>query len=146
MCLSQEQWADVMALRFGQPLRNLPVLCGCGAAFSVPHGLECKTGGFINARHNDLRDFFISFAQAVFSLVRREPKLRSLSEDEMKDYAAKYKTPNLKENPRGDFSIVGLFREFERCFMDVRVWNHLACSYLDKTVEGRRRTVSTRTA
>ena len=135
MCLSQEQWADVIALRFGQPLRNLPVLCGCGTAFSIPHGLECKTGGFINARHNDLRDFFISFAQAVFSLVRREPKLRSLSEDEMKDYAAKYKTPNLKENPRGDFSIVGLFREFERCFMDVRVWNHLACSYLDKTVE-----------
>ena len=30
---------------------------------------------------------------------------------------------------------MGLFREFERCFLDVRVWNHLACSYLYKTVE-----------
>ena len=48
--------------------------------------------------------------------------------------AALYRTATLKENPRGDFSIDGLLRVGERCFVDIRVWNHLAASYADKLI------------
>ena len=58
LCLNRKEWADVIALRFGQPLRNLPKRCGCGSDFSEPHGLQCPLGGFVIARHDTLRDFF----------------------------------------------------------------------------------------
>ena len=133
--LDRPEWEDNIALRLGQPLRHLPKFCGCGKVFTVAHGLQCATGGFVMARHNSLRDFFVALSDAIFRYVRREPRLESLSEEEKLKLEAQYKTANLAENPRGDFSIVGLFRQGERCFMDVRVWNHLACSYRDMTAE-----------
>eukprot|EP00804_Cyclotella_cryptica_P021415 CCRYP_019556-RB/>CCRYP_019556-RB protein AED:0.57 eAED:0.40 QI:0/-1/0/1/-1/0/1/0/71 len=37
--------------------RGLPRKCdGCGAGFTVEHGLNCKKGGQVSLRHNDVRD------------------------------------------------------------------------------------------
>ena len=39
-----------------QPL-NLPTHCdGCGERFSTEHGLNCKHGGIVNERHDDVTD------------------------------------------------------------------------------------------
>eukprot|EP00957_Ditylum_brightwellii_P184485 14051782-Ditylum_brightwellii.AAC.1 len=36
---------------------DLPSYCdGCGRKFGLKHALDCKTGGLITARHNELRD------------------------------------------------------------------------------------------
>ena len=41
---------------------------------------------------------------------------------------------SIDENPRGDFSIVGLFDPHVRVYLDVRVWNHLCKSHAGKPV------------
>ena len=55
--LSQEEFQDNARLRLGlRPLRLCDRCDWCGAAFSVEHGLSCKKGGLVSARHNDIRD------------------------------------------------------------------------------------------
>ena len=80
--LTREQWQDVVAMRYGLPIEDLPERCGCGAAFSVPHALQCALGGFVHGRHNGLRDFFVTILATLFPDVRTEPTLTELSEDQ----------------------------------------------------------------
>jgi hypothetical protein len=55
--LTRQEWLDNVYLRYGLQLDGLPRKCdGCGKNFSVEHGLSCKTGGLVGARHNDARD------------------------------------------------------------------------------------------
>jgi len=53
--LSKEEWDDNFRYRYGiQPL-NLPTHCdGCGERFSTERGLNCKHGGLVNERHDDV--------------------------------------------------------------------------------------------
>ena len=50
---------------------------GCGLAFSIFHTLDRKKGGFITARHNELRDGVADLAEKAFTPahVRNNPKL-----------------------------------------------------------------------
>eukprot|EP00804_Cyclotella_cryptica_P004744 CCRYP_016226-RG/>CCRYP_016226-RG protein AED:0.29 eAED:0.29 QI:0/-1/0/1/-1/1/1/0/415 len=55
--LSLQEWHDNISLRYGMVPRGLPRKCdGCGAGFTVEHGLNCKKGGLVSLRHNDVRD------------------------------------------------------------------------------------------
>ena len=117
-----------MPLRLGQPPRNLPVRCGCGKPGEEAHLLQCPLGGFVYARHNSLRDLFLSFAKGLYTMVEKEPKLKTMTDAEKQTYMDRYGLKELKENPRGDISIVGFINDHEHWYFDFRVWNHLACS------------------
>ena len=53
---------------------SLPSMCdGCGAPFSVEHSLDCRFGGLITCRHNEVRDAFGDLASLVWSSVIKEP-------------------------------------------------------------------------
>ena len=55
--LSLQEWHDNLSLRYGKIPKGLPRNCdGCGAGFTVKHGLNCKKGGLVTIRHNDVRD------------------------------------------------------------------------------------------
>ena len=99
LCLDRQEWADAMALRFGQTPHNLPVRCGCGKPGEAAHFLHCPLGGFPHARHNVLRDFLLDMCVAVFARVRREPRLESLSQEQKVELAARYRTAAITENP-----------------------------------------------
>ena len=55
--LNKSEFRDALALRYNQHINNLPSFCACGEKFGVTHAMNCKKGGFVNARHDNIRDF-----------------------------------------------------------------------------------------
>ena len=52
--LSAEEWRDNARLRCDMRPNDLCSHCdGCGAGFTVEHGLSCKKGGLVVQRHDD---------------------------------------------------------------------------------------------
>ena len=70
-------------------------------------------------------------------MVEKEPKLKTMTDAEKQTYMDRYGLQELKENPRGDISIVGFINDHEHWYFDFRVWNHLACSYSGRSVDER---------
>ena len=65
-------------------------------------------------RHNRIRDLETEIMQEVCSEVRIEPKLMPLDNNLMRN-------GNKAENARLDVSGIGVWRSFERTFLDIRV-------------------------
>ena len=76
--LSKNEFVDAARLRLGLPLENLPKKCdGCGCDFDGEHGKNCKTGGLIIQRHDELKKelgFLLSSALNP-SAIRDEPEI-----------------------------------------------------------------------
>ena len=78
--LSAQEFRDALLLRYGTTPPDLPHRCdGCGACFSVEHALQCKKGGLVTARHNELRDELGSLAAMAFTpkAVCNEPMIHT---------------------------------------------------------------------
>ena len=72
--LSPQEFRDALALRYRKLLLNLPGNCdGCGATFTTDHALDCRFGGLVTRRHNEVRDAFGDLSSLVWGLVHREP-------------------------------------------------------------------------
>ena len=53
---------------------NLPGNCdGCGATFTTDHALDCRFGGLVTRRHNEVHDAFGDLSSLVWGSVHREP-------------------------------------------------------------------------
>ena len=63
--LDKQTFWDTIRLRYGIELLRLPTDCVCGESFSIEHALNCKRGGFISTRHNDVRDFTAELLSGV---------------------------------------------------------------------------------
>eukprot|EP01025_Chloroclados_australasicus_P069986 TRINITY_DN9994_c0_g2_i4.p3 TRINITY_DN9994_c0_g2~~TRINITY_DN9994_c0_g2_i4.p3 ORF type:complete len:267 (-),score=14.02 TRINITY_DN9994_c0_g2_i4:178-978(-) len=75
--LSAYQFRDALALRYGKQPCNLPSECdGCGQPFDVQHGLDCRTGGLVIQRHNEVRDVLGSVTNLAYKQVLKEPIIR----------------------------------------------------------------------
>ena len=55
-------------------LLSLSSVCdGCGAPLSIGHALDCRFGGLVTRRHNEVLDAFGDLASLVWSPVVKEP-------------------------------------------------------------------------
>ena len=76
--LGVQKWRDYLFLKNGINPPDLPPHCdGGGEAFSICHNLDCKKGGLITARHNELRDGVADLAGKAFTPahVHDDPKI-----------------------------------------------------------------------
>ncbi len=116
--LSAQEFRDAFLLRYGRSPGDLPSLCdGCGQKFSVQHALECKKGGNVILRHNEIRDELADLAAKAIipSAIRNEPLIHSS--------CPAVKMPELEpsDQPAGDVSIRGLWKRGTDCIINVRV-------------------------
>ena len=75
--LSATEFRDSLALRYHRPLLQLPALCdGCGSQLSTGHALDCRKGGLVIQRHNEIRDALGDVASIAYKDVVREPVVR----------------------------------------------------------------------
>ena len=79
--LSAQESRDGLALRYKKPLLSVPSVCdGCGAQFSIEHALDCRFGGLVSCRHNEVRNAFGDLASLIWSPVTKEPIGRDSSD------------------------------------------------------------------
>ena len=78
--LGDQEWRDTLFLRYVMEPPYLPTYCdGCQAKFSISHALDCKRGGLVTARHNELHDGVAYLDGKAFapSHVRDDPLIYS---------------------------------------------------------------------
>jgi len=78
--LSSAEFRDALMLRYARVPLKLPTSCdGCGESktFDVNHALDCKNGGLVTARHDEIRDELRDLLAHVFSpsRIRCEPMI-----------------------------------------------------------------------
>ena len=66
--LGAQEWRDAAFLRYGLEPTDLPKhYDGCNARISICHALNCKRGGLVTARHNELREGVTDLAGKAFT-------------------------------------------------------------------------------
>ena len=72
--LSAVEFRDALALRCHRPLLRMPASCdGCSNPFTFCPALDCKKGGLVTQRHNEIRDALGDLLAMGFKEVLREP-------------------------------------------------------------------------
>ena len=101
----------------------MPANCdGCGAATSLEHALDCKKGGLVTQRLNEVRDVIGDLASVVFKEVVKEPVVQETNDAEG--------VPSLI----ADLSIRGVWQPQTVALLDVRVTDTDAPSYSQRVV------------
>ena len=78
---SAVEFRDALAIRYSQPLLRMPANCdGCGAPFDLTHALDCKKGGLVTQRHNEVRDALGDIAGMACREVIRAPIVRDAND------------------------------------------------------------------
>ncbi len=128
--LLAQEFRDALLLRYARSPADLPSHCdGCGQVFSVRHALECKKGGLVICRHNEIRDELVDLASKALipSAVRDEPRIHSshaaTEEKEPTDPNQPAVTRQCKNRneDRGDILIRGLWARGTDCIINVRI-------------------------
>ena len=128
--LSAQEFRDALLLRNARCPPDLPTECdGCQQTFSVRHALECKKGGLVISRHNEIRDELSDLAIKAFtnSAVRDEPKIHPSrasepkSDQKSQENSVKRLYRNNANEDRGDILIRGLWANGTDCIIDVRI-------------------------
>ncbi len=117
--LTALEYRDSVRLRMGMQPQHLEPYCdGCGKQFSVEHAMNCKKGGLVGLRHNDLKRAWMDLLATALepAAVRDEPLIRLSHDGSRQSDDAK--------NPyalRGDIAATGLWKRQQTCILDVRV-------------------------
>jgi hypothetical protein len=120
--LNKQEFRDAVCLRYEWRIPNTPSYCSCGKKNSVDHTLNCKLGGFVIMRHNNIRDFEATLLRQVCKDVKVEPELMPIG-------VTGTESTNKADKARPDVSAVGVWSAMERTFVDVRVIHLNSPSY-----------------
>jgi hypothetical protein len=126
---SKRDFRDLLAMRYGKPVRNLPATCACSKEFSINHSQMCKKGGFIHQRHDEFEKVWAVNCKKVFKDVQCEPILQDLDEEELE-----YKSANRANDARSDVRVRGFWGNKKNAFFDFRVFYPFASSHVSKSL------------
>ena len=116
--LHKNEFHDALNLRYNKPLKNLPSQCPCGAKFDTTHALNCHKGGFVNARHDNIRNLEANLLKQVCNDVEIEPGLQIVTNKDTYPPSA-----IVTDDARLDVRARGFWRQGQNAFFDVCVTN-----------------------
>ena len=122
--LSPTEFRDALTLRYHRPSLRMPAQCdGCGATFSLEHALDCKKGGLVTQRHNEVRDALGDIAAMAYREVTKEPIVRE--PDEARNLPALV----------ADLGVRGVWQPQTEALFDIRVIDTDAQSHVQRSVD-----------
>ena len=119
-----------MWLRYDKPLKNLPSKCPCGKTYTVCHAMNCHRGGFINIRHNNIRNFESLLLKEVCTDVQIEPLLLQPVND-----TTFHPSAIVSDEARLDIRARGFWRRGQNAYFDVRTTNADNASQINKSIK-----------
>ena len=128
--MTKQEFHTALAIRYVLPVPRLPDRCSCGVKFTIDHAMICKKGGYICQRHNELRDLTYQMMREVCKNAEKEPLLQPLTGEKFQ-----HATANTLDNARLDLSAQGFWTRGERAFFDIRVFDPVALSYMNQSLE-----------
>ena len=106
---------------------SLPAMCSCGQKYNVTHALNCKKGGFVTMRHNNLRDFEADMLSKIVNDVETEPQLQQVTGEIIEGLSRNASRPDIRAR--------GVWKAGQNAFFDVRVTNAHSPSQIHLTTE-----------
>ena len=107
----------------------MPSKCACDKKFDVTHAMNCGRGGFIIARHDQVRNFEANLLRQVCNDVEVEPPLQSVNGFTF------HPSANTREDARLDVRAKGFWRRGQNAFFDVRITNLDNNSQRERTID-----------
>ena len=128
---SKRDFRDLMCLRYGRHVPNLPPFCKCGKPYTVAHSQQCLHGGFVHARHNEAQELFaLECSKGGFNDTELEPPLLPIDGEQIESKRAK-----LMDGALSDVRVRGFYGNKQNAFFEFRVFNSFAMSYSHLTPE-----------
>ena len=115
--LFKEEFQDAIRLRLGIEPANMKTKWVCKKDNSVSHSKNCHFGGYINMRHDKIRDFLQDKTSQIYHDVEKEYTLKPV-EDQILQPGA-----NVAIGARTDLRIMGFTRDFANTHFDVKIIN-----------------------
>ena len=125
--LTKSEFRDALCIRYNKPLLGMPSKCLCGQKFDVTHAINCKRGGFVIMRHNNVRDLEAYLLKIVHSDVEVEPELQPIVMERLDGLTG--------DNSHPDIRARGVWRPAQNAYFDVRLTNVNAESQKHLTVQ-----------
>ena len=113
--LNKGEFRDALAIRYNKPLSDLPSHCPCGDRYDLNHALNCKRGGFVIMRHDNVRDFEANLLRKICNDVETEPRLQPLEGEGVNGLAG--------DDARPDIRARSAWRNAQNAFFDVCITN-----------------------
>ena len=113
--LNKGEFRDAIAIRYNKPISDLPSQCPCGERYDLNHALNCKRGGFVIMRHDNVRNFEANLLRKICQDVETEPRLQSLEGEEVVGLEGDDAHPDIRAK--------SVWRNAQNAFFDVRVTN-----------------------
>ena len=101
-----------------EPLGLEKVCDGCGKDFSSSHGVDCKKGGLVRARHEHGVDFVCEESAAAFNGVTTKFRLTEVTGEKFQ-----YKTAKTGDEAVPDVMVPGLYDRRRAAYLDFEVTN-----------------------
>ena len=131
--LNRQEFRDSIALRYNWKIKDMPAYCGCGKENDIDHSLSCKKGGYVILRHNNIRDTTAKVLEEVCYDVQIEPRLIPINGESEEVYDTT--RGNIAENARLDVAARGVWSQYDRSFVDIRVTHPNCLSNSGKSLQ-----------
>ena len=98
----------------------MPSKFPCGQNYNLNHAMHCKRDGFIDMRHNNVRDFWTNLLTTIQNDVEIEPALQKIDNESIEGHTG--------DEARLDIRVLGEWWQVENAFSDIRSTNVKASS------------------
>ena len=111
--LTKNEFRGAIHLPYNKALEGMPSQCPYGRNYEVIHSMNCKRGGFIRMRYNNVRDFETNLPETNLNDVEVEPKLQKIDNEELNGLTG--------DDARPDIGTRGVWRQGQNAFFDIRL-------------------------